>query len=211
MDKKARMEELIKVLNEASEAYYALDNEIMSNYEYDKLYDELVALEEELGVTLSNSPTINVGYEAVKNLPKEAHEKPMLSLSKTKSRDELKAFLGGQKGILSWKLDGLTIVLTYKDGELFKAVTRGNGEVGEVITQNAKVFKNIPPVEIEDFDVKHIEKSLIDAVSKNRDKLLYTKLNTGDLGIFGMTHNFEFYGQGYGYLVAYARELRKAI
>ena len=138
------MEELIKVLNEASEAYYALDNEIMSNYEYDKLYDELVALEEELGVTLSNSPTINVGYEAVKNLPKEAHEKPMLSLSKTKSRDELKAFLGGHKGILSWKLDGLTIVLTYKDGELFKAVTRGNGEVGEVITQNAKVFKNIP-------------------------------------------------------------------
>ena len=144
MDKKARMEELIKVLNEASEAYYALDNEIMSNYEYDKLYDELVALEEELGVTLSNSPTINVGYEAVKNLPKEAHEKPMLSLSKTKSRDELKAFLDGHKGILSWKLDGLTIVLTYKDGELFKAVTRGNGEVGEVITQNAKVFKNIP-------------------------------------------------------------------
>ena len=128
MDKKDRMLELIKVLNDASKAYYALDNEIMSNYEYDKLYDELVSLEEELGVTLSNSPTINVGYEAVDKLPKEAHEKPMLSLSKTKDRDELKAFLGKQKGLLSWKLDGLTIVLTYKDGQLFKAVTRGNGK-----------------------------------------------------------------------------------
>lgn len=139
-----RMRELIDLLNEASKAYYALDKEIMSNYEYDALYDELVALEAETGITMSDSPTVNVGYESVDELPKERHESPMLSLSKTKDRDELKSWLGTQMGVLSWKLDGLTIVLTYENGELIKAVTRGNGEIGEVITANAKVFKNVP-------------------------------------------------------------------
>lgn len=138
------MKELIAKLNEAAKAYYAEDREIMSNFEYDALYDELVALEEETGMTLSGSPTVSVGYEAVDELPKEHHEKPMLSLAKTKSREELGAWLNGKEGLLSWKLDGLTIVLTYQDGVLEKAVTRGNGEIGEVITNNAKVFKNIP-------------------------------------------------------------------
>lgn len=139
-----RMKELIAILNKASEAYYAKDAEIMSNYEYDALYDELTALEEATGMTLSNSPTVQVGFEAVDELPKEQHEKPMLSLAKTKSRDELLAWLNGKDALLSWKLDGLTIVLTYEGGALQKAVTRGNGEIGEVITNNAKVFKNIP-------------------------------------------------------------------
>jgi len=139
-----RMRELVDLLNSASKAYYAEDIEIMSNYEYDKLYDELVKLEEDTGITLSDSPTVNVGYESVDFLPKEAHEKPMLSLSKTKDREELKSWVGDKEALLSWKLDGLTVVLTYKDGELFKAVTRGNGEVGEVITANARTFKNIP-------------------------------------------------------------------
>lgn len=142
--KKKRMQELIALLNEAGKAYYQDAAEIMSNLQYDKLYDELVALEEELGVTLSNSPTIHVGYEVLSELPKERHEKPMLSLDKTKEVERLKEFLGGQKALISWKLDGLTIVLTYRDGELQKAVTRGNGEVGEVITNNAKVFQNVP-------------------------------------------------------------------
>ena len=144
MDKSARMKELVEILNEASKAYYAKDEEIMSNFEYDTLYDELVKLEEETGVTLANSPTVNVGYEAVDELPKEAHEKPMLSLAKTKSREELRDWLNGKEALLSWKLDGLTIVLTYENGKLLKAVTRGNGEVGEVITPNAKVFVNVP-------------------------------------------------------------------
>lgn len=145
MDKKMeRMKELVVLLQEASKAYYAEDKEIMSNYEYDKLYDELGALEEELGMVLTGSPTVTVGYEAVDELPKEAHESPMLSLGKTKDREELRSWLKDKEGLLSWKLDGLTIVLTYRDGELYKAVTRGNGEVGEVITNNAKVFKNIP-------------------------------------------------------------------
>lgn len=144
MDKSARMKELVEILNEASKAYYAKDEEIMSNFEYDALYDELVKLEEETGVTFANSPTVNVGYEAVDELPKEAHEKPMLSLAKTKSREELKSWLNGKEALLSWKLDGLTIVLTYEEGKLVKAVTRGNGEVGEVITPNAKVFVNVP-------------------------------------------------------------------
>lgn len=144
IDKKKRMQELIECLNEAGKAYYQNATEIMSNFQYDKLYDELVALEEELHVTLSNSPTVNVGYEVLSELPKERHEKPMLSLDKTKEVSGLKEFLGDQKAIISWKLDGLTIVLTYQDGELKKAVTRGNGEVGEVITNNAKVFRNIP-------------------------------------------------------------------
>lgn len=142
--KKKRMQELIALLNEAGKAYYQDAAEIMSNLQYDKLYDELVALEEELGVTLSNSPTIHVGYEVLSELPKERHEKPMLSLDKTKEVERLKEFLGAQKALISWKLDGLTIVLTYRDGELQKAVTRGNGEVGEVITNNAKVFQNVP-------------------------------------------------------------------
>lgn len=139
-----RMRELVDILNEASRAYYAEDVEIMSNYEYDKLYDELVNLEAETGITLSDSPTVNVGYESVDFLPKEAHEKPMLSLSKTKDRAELRDWVGEKEAILSWKLDGLTIVLTYKNGDLYKAVTRGNGEIGEVITANARTFKNIP-------------------------------------------------------------------
>ena len=142
--KKQRMQELVELLNKAGRAYYQEAEEIMSNYEYDRLYDELKALEEELGITLSNSPTVNVGYEVLSELPKERHEKPMLSLDKTKDVEELKSFLGDQKALLSWKMDGLTIVLTYREGKLFKAVTRGNGEVGEVITNNAKVFRNIP-------------------------------------------------------------------
>ena len=141
---KGRMKELVGLLNKASESYYAKDEEIMSNYEYDKLYDELVALEAETGIVLANSPTVNVGFESVDELPKERHAQPMLSLSKTKDREELKSWLQNQEGLLSWKLDGLTIVLTYQDGTLQKAVTRGNGEVGEVITNNAKVFKNVP-------------------------------------------------------------------
>lgn len=144
MDRIERMKQLIEQLNEAAKAYYAEDREIMSNFEYDALYDELTALEEETGMTLSGSPTVSVGYEAVDELPKERHEKPMLSLAKTKSREELQSWLNGKEGLLSWKLDGLTIVLTYENGALAKAVTRGNGEVGEVITNNAKVFKNIP-------------------------------------------------------------------
>lgn len=139
-----RMRELINILNEASKAYYAEDREIISNYEYDALYDELVQLEAQTGITMSDSPTINVGYESVDELPKEQHESPMLSLGKTKDREELRSWLNGHSALLSWKLDGLTIVLTYQNGVLDKAVTRGNGEVGEVITGNAKVFKNIP-------------------------------------------------------------------
>lgn len=139
-----RMRELVLLLNRASEAYYAKDEELISNFEYDKLYDELAALEAELGVTLADSPTVQVGYEAVEELPKERHETPMLSLAKTKSREELRDWLNGREALLSWKLDGLTIVLTYENGALQKAVTRGNGEVGEVITNNAKVFRNIP-------------------------------------------------------------------
>ena len=139
-----RMKQLIDRLNEAAKAYYAENREIMSNLEYDRLYDELSSLEETTGVILAQSPTQSVGYEAVEELPKERHEKPMLSLGKTKSREELAEWLNGQKGLLSWKLDGLTVVLTYREGKLFKAVTRGNGEVGEVITPNARTFINLP-------------------------------------------------------------------
>ena len=137
-DDRSRMTELIQILNKASESYYAKDEEIMSNFEYDALYDELVTLEEKTGIVLAGSPTQKVGYAAVDFLPKETHDKPMLSLSKTKSRDELADWLADKEGLLSWKLDGLTVVLTYENGELSKAVTRGNGEVGEVITPNAK-------------------------------------------------------------------------
>ena len=144
MSKIDRIKEVVNLLNEASKAYYQESREIMSNYEYDKLYDELCELEKETGMVLSNSPTVNVGYEILSELPKEVHEKPMLSLDKTKEVDALAAFLGDKEGILSWKLDGLTVVLTYEGGTLKKAVTRGNGEVGEVITNNAKTFKNMP-------------------------------------------------------------------
>lgn len=144
MDKIARIKELIDILNEASKAYYAEDVEIMSNFEYDKLYDELVALEEETGTVFANSPTQNVGYEVVSELPKEKHPSPMLSLNKTKDVDELVSWLGDKVGLLSWKMDGLTVVLTYEGGKLVKAVTRGNGEIGEVITPNAKTFVNLP-------------------------------------------------------------------
>ena len=139
-----RIKYLVETLNKASKAYYAQDREIMSNFEYDKLYDELTALEEETGVVLANSPTVNVGYEAVEALPKERHETPMLSLGKTKSREVLRDWLEGNPAILSWKLDGLTVVLTYREGKLAKAVTRGNGEIGEVVTNNARTFKNLP-------------------------------------------------------------------
>ena len=142
--KKKRMQELVELLNRARRAYEQEDTEIMSNYEYDRLYDELEGLERELGTTLASSPTVNVGYEVLSELPKERHEKPMLSLDKTKDVEQLKSFLGEQKAVISWKMDGLTIVLTYQNGRLQKAVTRGNGEVGEVITNNAKVFRNLP-------------------------------------------------------------------
>lgn len=145
MDTKLReMKELVEKLNEAGKAYYQESREIMSNYEYDKLYDQLLELEKESGIVLSNSPTIQVGYEVLSELPKERHESSMLSLDKTKEVLDLKDWLGSQKGILSWKLDGLTIVLTYSNGALTKAVTRGNGEIGEVVTNNARAFHNLP-------------------------------------------------------------------
>ena len=143
-DRMERMRELVELLNRARRAYEQDDTEIMSNYEYDQLYDELLGLEKELNTTLASSPTVNVGYEVMSELPKERHESPMLSLDKTKEVGRLKEFLGDQKAVISWKLDGLTIVLTYRGGTLAKAVTRGNGEVGEVVTNNARVFQNLP-------------------------------------------------------------------
>lgn len=140
----ARMRELVSILNKAGKAYYANGNEIMSNFEYDKLYDELQTLEKETGSVLSDSPTVHVGYATLDSLPKEAHEKPMLSLDKTKSVADLVSWLGNQEALLSWKMDGLTVVLTYENGELAKAVTRGNGLVGEIVTNNARVFQNLP-------------------------------------------------------------------
>ncbi|MBR5509321.1 MAG: NAD-dependent DNA ligase LigA [Lachnospiraceae bacterium] len=144
MSNMERMKELCELLKGASKAYYQEDREIMSNLEYDKLYDELEALEKETGIVLAGSPTVSVGYEAVDELPKERHETPMLSLDKTKDVEALAAFAGEHEILISWKLDGLTVVLTYQNGELLKAVTRGNGEIGEVITNNARVFKNVP-------------------------------------------------------------------
>ena len=144
MDDMKRMKELVELLNKASRAYYQDAEEIMSNFEYDALYDELLELEKKTGSVLANSPTIHVGYEIVSELPKETHASPMLSLDKTKSIEALASWLGEREGLLSWKLDGLTVVLTYREGALYKAVTRGNGEIGEVITPNAKTFKNIP-------------------------------------------------------------------
>ena len=143
-EKRERLQELTELLNRARRAYEQEDTELMSNYEYDRLYDELSELEQELGLTLASSPTVQVGYEVLSELPKERHERPMLSLDKTKEVERLREFLGAQSAVISWKLDGLTIVLTYRDGSLEKAVTRGNGEVGEVITNNAKVFQNLP-------------------------------------------------------------------
>ncbi|EFU75654.1 DNA ligase (NAD+) [Lachnoanaerobaculum saburreum F0468] len=144
MDKRKRIKELVEILNKAAKSYYVDAVEIMPNIEYDKLYDELVSLEKETNVVLSNSPTQNVGYETASELPKKAHESPMLSLDKTKSVAELEDWLGDNKALLSWKMDGLTIVLTYRGGELVEAVTRGNGIIGEVITNNAKNFQNVP-------------------------------------------------------------------
>ena len=144
MDKSERIKDLVELLNKANKAYYQEANEIMTNFEYDKLYDELVGLEKETGMVLSNSPTVNVGYQVVSQLPKEQHNSPMLSLDKTKEVGALADFAGDRKCLLSWKMDGLTVVLTYENGELVKAVTRGNGLVGEAITNNAKTFKNIP-------------------------------------------------------------------
>ncbi len=144
MDKRKRIEELVELLNQAGKAYYQEGKEIISNLEYDKAYDELVRLEEETGIVLSASPTQNVGYSVATVLPKEEHASPMLSLDKTKSVETLQSFLGEQKGILSWKLDGLTVVMTYEKGEFVKAVTRGNGRIGEIVTENAKRFRNLP-------------------------------------------------------------------
>ncbi|MBP5331340.1 MAG: NAD-dependent DNA ligase LigA [Lachnospiraceae bacterium] len=143
-EKKNRIIELTALLSEAARVYEQEDREIMSNFEYDRLYDELKGLEDETGIVLAGSPTQKVGYEVVSELPKERHESPMLSLNKTKSREELRSWLGDHEGVLSWKMDGLTVVLTYENGELVKAVTRGNGEVGEIITANARTFKNLP-------------------------------------------------------------------
>lgn len=144
MNRSDRIKELVDTLNKAAKVYYSGTDEIMSNLEYDRLYDELKTLEDETGIVLAGSPTHKVGYETLSELPKEEHERPMLSLDKTKSVEELAAFAGTHKSLLSWKLDGLTVVVTYRDGELYKAVTRGNGYVGEVITPNAKVFVNLP-------------------------------------------------------------------
>ena len=144
MDKSERIKDLVELLNKANKAYYQEANEIMTNFEYDKLYDELVGLEKETGMVLSNSPTVNVGYQVVSQLPKEQHNSPMLSLDKTKEVGALADFAGDRKCLLSWKMDGLTVVLTYENGELVKALTRGKGDIGEVVTNNARVFENVP-------------------------------------------------------------------
>lgn len=182
MDKKARIKELVEILNKAAKSYYVDAVEIMPNIEYDKLYDELVKLEKETNVVLSNSPTQNVGYETASELPKKAHESPMLSLDKTKSVTELEDWLGDNKALLSWKMDGLTIVLTYRGGELVEAVTRGNGIMGEVITNNAKNFQNVPlkieykgelilrgEAVIKYSDFKRINESISDADAKYKN------------------------------------------
>ena len=182
MDKKARIKELVEILNKAAKSYYVDAVEIMPNIEYDKLYDELVKLEKETNVVLSNSPTQNVGYETASELPKKAHESSMLSLDKTKSVTELEDWLGDNEALLSWKMDGLTIVLTYRGGELVEAVTRGNGIIGEVITNNAKNFQNIPlkieykgelilrgEAVIKYSDFKRINESISDADAKYKN------------------------------------------
>ena len=182
MDKKARIKELVEILNRAAKSYYVDAVEIMPNIEYDKLYDELVKLEKETNVVLSNSPTQNVGYETASELPKKAHESPMLSLDKTKSVTELEDWLGDNEALLLWKMDGLTIVLTYRGGELVEAVTRGNGIIGEVITNNAKNFQNVPlkieykgelilrgEAVIKYSDFKRINESISDADAKYKN------------------------------------------
>ncbi|WP_448947017.1 NAD-dependent DNA ligase LigA [Lachnoanaerobaculum sp.] len=182
MDKKARIKELVEILNKAAKSYYVDAVEIMPNIEYDRLYDELVKLEKETNVVLSNSPTQNVGYETASELPKKAHESPMLSLDKTKSVTELEDWLGDNEALLSWKMDGLTIVLTYRAGELVEAVTRGNGIIGEVITNNAKNFQNVPlkieykgelilrgEAVIKYSDFKRINESISDADAKYKN------------------------------------------
>ena len=182
MDKKKRIKELVEILNKAAKSYYVDAVEIMPNIEYDKLYDELVKLEKETNVVLSNSPTQNVGYETASELPKKAHESPMLSLDKTKSVTELEDWLGDNEALLSWKMDGLTIVLTYRGGELVEAVTRGNGIIGEVITNNAKNFQNVPlkieykgelilrgEAVIKYSDFKRINESISDADAKYKN------------------------------------------
>lgn len=143
-DKLTRIKELTVLLNEAARAYYSEAAPIMQDVQYDALYDELLSLEQETGMVMAGSPTHRVGYEVLSSLPKEQHDSPMLSLDKTKSTETLTDFVGNQKCLLSWKLDGLTVVITYENGKLYKAVTRGNGEIGEVITNNANTFVNLP-------------------------------------------------------------------
>ena len=213
--KKKRMQELVDLLNKASRAYYQEAAEIMSNFEYDKLYDELLALEAELGYTMASSPTVNVGYEVLSELPKERHEKPMLSLDKTKEVSKLKEFLGNQKAFVSWKLDGLTIVLTYKDGQLEKAVTRGNGEVGEVITNNARTFKNLPLriayqgelilrgeaiIGYSDFQKINEEIEDVDAKYKNPRKTVY---QINGVNPFRSRLSLSTNWEGYGFYIEY--------
>lgn len=205
-----RMKELVTVLSEAGKAYYSESREIMSNFEYDRLYDELVALEKESGVVLSGSPTQKVGYEVLSELPKEAHPSAMLSLDKTKDVAALQEWLGDHEGLLSWKLDGLTIVLTYEGGELFKAVTRGNGEIGEVITNNARVFDNIPlkiafdgtlvlrgeaVIKYSDFNKMNDEIEDVDAKYKNPRNLCSGSVRQLNNQITAQRHvNFEAFG-----------------
>ena len=202
-NKTERMKYLVSVLNEASKAYYAEGVEKISNFEYDKLYDELLELERETGTVFSNSPSQNVGYEVISELPKERHESPMLSLDKTKSVSDLEDWLSGKEGILSWKLDGLTVVLTYEGGELIKAVTRGNGEIGEVITANAKRFDNLPlkigfkgklvlrgeaVIKYSDFEKINEEIAEADAKYKNPRNLCSGSVRQLDPGITGKRH-----------------------
>ena len=202
-NKTERMKYLVSVLNEASKAYYAEGVEKISNFEYDKLYDELLELERETGTVFSNSPSQNVGYEVISELPKERHESPMLSLDKTKSVSDLEDWLSGKEGILSWKLDGLTVVLTYEGGELVKAVTRGNGEIGEVITANAKRFDNLPlkigfkgklvirgeaVIKYSDFEKINEEIAEADAKYKNPRNLCSGSVRQLDPGITGKRH-----------------------
>lgn len=202
-NKTERMKYLVSVLNEASKAYYAEGVEKISNFEYDKLYDELLELERETGTVFSNSPSQNVGYEVISELPKERHESPMLSLDKTKSVSDLEEWLSGKEGILSWKLDGLTVVLTYEGGELVKAVTRGNGEIGEVITANAKRFDNLPlkigfkgklvirgeaVIKYSDFEKINEEIAEADAKYKNPRNLCSGSVRQLDPGITGKRH-----------------------
>lgn len=144
LKKVERIKELNQQLNQYRDSYYNNSVSEISDYEYDKLFDELKRLEEETNIVMANSPTHTVGYEVKSKLEKVKHSHPMLSLDKTKSVDELKKFAGSQDCLLTCKMDGLTVLLTYENGKLIQAETRGNGEIGEDITHNAKVFENIP-------------------------------------------------------------------